>query len=274
MVRDAVGQLVEGAVMEGAPAPTEADSWTAAESWVDGQMAYFARRIGERRAAVNASQAISWFLFAAGLVVSAVAAALQFGPVRALATRVVGSDWPTAGRWGLLAGAALVAGGAFVVAQAAQRGAQRAQSTGRALDVPRTFGLGAAIVAGLAAALGALDVAAMLPPPAGTELTVAARIAEAEELLLFAAVIVTTVAGALRFVSEKLSWEAELEGYEEALGFFKRAHQGLAALRAAPHATHGRREALVRELAAETLRENETWLHAHRQRPLEPVIGG
>lgn len=109
--------------------------------------------------------------------------------------------------------------------------------------------------------------------PSGSHAGLEASLHQLEELLILAAVMSTTIAGALRFVSEKLSWEAELDGYEHAMDFFARAKESLAA-QATSTSTEADRKALVQELAAEALRENEAWLLAHRERPLEPVMGG
>jgi len=41
-----------------------------------------------------------------------------------------------------------------------------------------------------------------------------------------------------------------------------------------PKAPEGERRQIILALGAEALRENETWLREHRERPLEPIVGG
>lgn len=79
----------------------------------------------------------------------------------------------------------------------------------------------------------------------------------------------TAIAGALHFLNEKLGHEAEAQAYREALDHFERAERALAGL--APEAEEYR--AIVRDLGKLALRENEEWLKAHRERPLNPVVG-
>jgi len=82
------------------------------------------------------------------------------------------------------------------------------------------------------------------------------------------------VAGALRFVADKSSWSAELTGYEHARAHFTRGQAALLDAGPAEGPAEGERRQIILALGAEALRENETWLREHRERPLEPIVGG
>jgi hypothetical protein len=86
---------------------------------------------------------------------------------------------------------------------------------------------------------------------------------------MIAAILLPAIAGAIRFVAEKLSLEAEVNRYEEALGTFTRAKARLAALAGEDRL----RESIVISLGKLALEENESWIRAHRERPLEPIVG-
>ena len=93
-------------------------------------------------------------------------------------------------------------------------------------------------------------------------------------MFAIAVIFPAAIAGSIRYVAEKLSWEAELSGYEHACERFRR---GLAALAAAKSMGSGEADEhreIVRAMGAEALSENENWLRAHRERPLEPLVGG
>ena len=84
-----------------------------------------------------------------------------------------------------------------------------------------------------------------------------------------ATIVSAAVAGAIGFVAEKLSWNAELSGYQEAAERFRRGDKALEAAE-----TDAERREIVIALGLGALHENEAWLRAHRERPLEPLIGG
>lgn len=94
-------------------------------------------------------------------------------------------------------------------------------------------------------------------------------------------VLLSAVAGAIRFISDKLAWEAEANRYRDALAAFERADAELAAVDKAvaegqTSAESGlkQKQQLVIALGREALEENEYWLRAHRERPIEQAIGG
>ncbi len=89
-----------------------------------------------------------------------------------------------------------------------------------------------------------------------------------------ALIVFVTFAGAARYVAEKLSWEAELRGYEHALDAFQMANSVLDDLATGDlsvAAKDARRKDLIFLLGRKALAENESWLRAHRERPLEPA---
>jgi hypothetical protein len=159
----------------------------------------------------------------------------------------------------------------FAAAQWAQH-RMSARGHGGAAPWPlRSLGVVSAAVAGLGLALAALVLAGLVVAHTG-EIAAERVAAQVEELLILAAVLTTSFAGAIRFVSDKLSWEAELEAYEHAHDLFTRAERRLTQL--SPVAAGRQRLGLIEDLVGEALRESETWLRAHRERPLEPVVGG
>lgn len=91
-------------------------------------------------------------------------------------------------------------------------------------------------------------------------------------------VVLTAIAGAVRFHAEKSGYEAEAFAYRDALDKFERAERAIAALTDPVSGVPGgagemEARALVRELGYLALHENETWLKTHRERPLSPVVG-
>lgn len=89
-------------------------------------------------------------------------------------------------------------------------------------------------------------------------------------------VLLTALAGAIRFLTEKLGLEAEALTYRDALDKFERAERFLASktdpVTRAPTDPQVW-QALVLELGILALQENEAWLQAHRERPLGPIVG-
>src|SRR5687768_11348858 len=91
----------------------------------------------------------------------------------------------------------------------------------------------------------------------------------------------TAIAGAWRYLTERLNIEAEAHEYRDAHRRFDRAEHLLAAesnkLDALPqedrmHAEE-RMQTIVFELGRLALTENEAWLKSRRERPLTPVVG-
>lgn len=101
--------------------------------------------------------------------------------------------------------------------------------------------------------------------------------ASGKTLALVSLVVLLAFAGSIRFMSEKLVWEAEGHAYAEAHARFAQAERELERITAEgldAKAARLRRQAVVAELGRRALAENEAWLRAHRERPVEPVVGG
>ena len=99
---------------------------------------------------------------------------------------------------------------------------------------------------------------------------------DAEHLAVVVFVTLSALAGAMRYVSEKLNFEAQALEYRDILERFERAERLLAegsnSQTPAPARTD-MAQGIVRDLALLALRENEAWLKARRERPLSPVVG-
>ena len=96
-----------------------------------------------------------------------------------------------------------------------------------------------------------------------------------KEFAVIAAIVPAATAGALRFIPDKLSWEAEVNGYEETLGTFRRVEVDLSGQADMAPASAGKlRNRIILALGREALDENESWIRSHRERPLEPLVGG
>lgn len=98
----------------------------------------------------------------------------------------------------------------------------------------------------------------------------------AEYMTILMIAFLPAMAGALRFISEKMAMEAEARSYRDALEWFERADRLLSELRPG----QGRQEAdakardVVRQLGILALGESQQWLKSRRERPLSPLIGG
>jgi hypothetical protein len=136
----------------------------------------------------------------------------------------------------------------------------RADRTKRFFDVPN---LAVSAVAGLLLAIGLYDGAAFINaehPSAG--------------LLIFGGVFVASMAYGMQFISDQLVWAGEMRSYEDALEVFRRARLSLKAIDASDvdaAERRARRDIVLEALGKEALKENESWLRAHRERPLEPL---
>jgi len=78
----------------------------------------------------------------------------------------------------------------------------------------------------------------------------------------------SAIAGAWRYLTERLNIEAEAHEYRDAHVRFDRAEHLLAA-----EPDENRARAIVFELGRLALAENEAWLKSRRERPLTPVVG-
>jgi hypothetical protein len=83
-----------------------------------------------------------------------------------------------------------------------------------------------------------------------------------------------SIAYSMQFVSSQLSWAQEMRGYEDALQTFHKARSALRDIRgsgAGAAECAAFRHTILDALGREALKENESWLRTHRDRPLEPL---
>ena len=140
-------------------------------------------------------------------------------------------------------------------------------------------GFGAAFLTGVLGALAAVGVAFALIGfgPSILKHTGSHDPHTAVTYAVIASVVVlSAIAGALRYLMERLNFEAEALEYRDALGRFERGERRLACgsdpATGAP-ADEAIAQRLVYELGCLALAENEAWLKSRRERPLTPVVG-
>jgi hypothetical protein len=89
-------------------------------------------------------------------------------------------------------------------------------------------------------------------------------------------VVLYAIAGAMRYLMERLNIEAEALEYRDARARFELAERRLAPgsdpVSGAP-ADEEAAQRLVHELGRLALAENEAWLNSRRERPLTPIVG-
>ncbi|MGP9820337.1 hypothetical protein ACTZWW_10005 [Salinarimonas sp. NSM] len=233
------------------------------KDWIGSQIWYFERNAEDRETHAARAERQSWFL----VVTSGVLAALLL-----VWLGVPGVKKPFEASGMLLGWWSLVGGitAAAVVATVRDVVSPRFRGVWPVL-VSLAFALPAAAALGLAAAgLGhALVDAGFADLSASTAAKYAA---------IVLVVLLNAVAGAWRYLAEKLGWEAEALAYRDAYRAFHRAEEALAAIwdegsnRPRPEREDEAR-AIVHELGRIALLENEAWLKTRRERPLTPVAG-
>jgi hypothetical protein len=96
----------------------------------------------------------------------------------------------------------------------------------------------------------------------------------AKNLMIIVLVGMSAVAGAWRYLTERLNVEAEAHEYRDAGMRFSHAKDRLAKCFAhGIPANQGPARAIVEDLGRLALAENEAWLKSRRERPLTPVVG-
>lgn len=271
VVRAAIRSLVNGALLLAGPPQAPANLQSVEREWVGlpdrdgapmkGQVDYFARRVKSRHAAVARIGLTSWAMFMAALGMAVFLLLAHSGNDEALRARMR----TITDVFSLLS---LVAAGALLIWGASER-----WGAGDALALARRRYVLAAYWGFL---FGLLGAAALF-----TALGILHYSDHHEwrlHVIIVLSVVTTAAAGALRFVAEKLSWEAEGRSYMEALALFRYAARRLKAARDDTGRPQADRDAergeIIRALGYEALKENEAWVRAHRERPLEPMIGG
>ena len=255
--RQAVRGIIDWALLVALPGRPAAD-WSrvhgeSGHSWVEEQIAYFTRRARQRRRDTALVRTASWIVFfsaqwlALWLLFYGIAERLRIGP---------SLPWE-----GAIAGALLLAVAALI---------GWSLRHWRPGPVVRHRLWAAAIAVPIAAGLGF-----------GFEFAVLTRATAPSSLLPnsvgIAVAVLSALAGAMRFIADKLAWEAEAHHYEDARALFENARAALAAIDregGPPAAALERRQAIVFALGRAALAENEAWLRAHRERPVEQALGG
>jgi hypothetical protein len=259
LVRAAVRCLVDGALLEKSPPRPRPG---AAERWIGDQIRYFEQRIASRQILISWIEEVFWFLFVGSV---GMACSLLSG-----VTRTVGQlpDSPLL-HW-LPALAPAIWLGLFVFGRILSQMATHHRALRRVYQVLNAF---TAFVAGLLLAVAAYQYF-------GPDVCVGPDVCHdhahcdpgtGHKLVLIMTVISAAMAGALRFFTERLASEAELHSYREILGAFTRARKSLVGLVGEDAGTAKERERLLLDLGEAALQESESWIRAHRVRPLEPM---
>ena len=277
-VRDAARSAITWAQLA-APERRAAENWSEVWSpapaggapdkrsdWIGNQRRYFRDSEHEREEHATRINRFSWMLFIASFFVALeLLAWLWCTPLRAAADSAVA--W-AAGGGGCALGLAAFLGAALAVAMGWLRWKLATHEIPQAL---LTAVLTIVAVVGLAVSLRMSgEIMARFSHGAhdGNHFT--------GYLLIVAIVVLPAIAGAMRFVSEKLAYEAEALSYREALRWFEHADELLTAQppENGNETANKPARAIVEQLGRLALSENEAWLKSRRERPLSPVIGG
>jgi hypothetical protein len=227
----------------------------APRSYVEEQRIYFRNRSNERARAMHVVGVTSWFCFALAFGMAAFFAAddlLAEGRMARLGHAIAEASghMPPCMAW-ILVGCALVV---------------RLLSPTSRHAILQTV-LPGVLIGFFALAFAMYDLGSHAAPglPTGGKAFV---------LLSMAALL--AISGGVRFVAEKLTWEAEALAYHEAHERFRHGATLLESIeKAVPPDPEKRRhqQDVIRELGLQALAENEAWLRAHRERRIEPVLG-
>jgi len=248
------------------------------DDWIGSQLWYFVNTGEIRETSVHKIDARSWCLF----VVSGILAAvlwiwIAFPNVMSKSEHMAHIRLPA---WASFIGFDISPIAWFLLAVLAIRF--------RVANHDIRRGLAAVLFTGAIGALAAVGFAFALIS-AGTsiaQLTTPKDIAHAigpEEVelavryaLIAALVVLSAVAGALRYLMERLNIEAEALDYRDSLGRFERAERRLAhgsdPATGTP-ADEAAAQRMIYELGCLALAENEAWLKSRRERPLTPMVG-
>jgi hypothetical protein len=253
------------------------DCQTTVKDWLGSQIQYYARRHRKYHARVRWLGTALWTLFAAsGWLAVLLCLWLARPEVQHYFRHLAGARQSlppgrgaaasTIAVWTGLA-TALVGLWSWIASRAAlEELAHQSWRTGWTV-VTAVVSFVAALLLAAAIQGGAMWLAA----PSGAQVT-----AHAEHLAVVVFVTLSALAGAMRYVSEKLNFEAQALEYRDILERFERAErllaEGASPQTGAPANTEAAQR-IVLDLARLALRENEAWLKARRERPLSPVVG-
>jgi hypothetical protein len=258
--RQAVRNIIGWARLGAIPAPIAVD-WRQVydpadpESWLQGQINFFERRAAQRKISVVRSQILTWELFFG-------AQFLALWLFLDIALTKWAPEWmENLARWT----SGFARAGCFALTVVAVLWMMRHIRARPAPPSRRPAALAAAVlVLLLGPAFHLFGVAVLGWPEAG-------RFG-----ILLAVIVVSAAAVSIRFISEKLVWDAEAHRYEDALVLFRRAARDLDAIQGEDvpeEEKRARRQIVVRALGRAALEENEYWLRAHRERPIEQAVG-
>ncbi len=262
LVRQAAAAAITWIELVNRPADADWQAVAGKKGWIDGQIAYFERQARARANQLLAVAVASWgcFFLAMGLAVCLAVYAAGLSGLLGWLAYLLKSVTPF-GAAGLIVFAAavplLLGAGAWV--------GRRVRARTHA-EPPTPM-----LVAAFCVPAGFLFLASglyLLAPAIGPQVPGATK-----TLVVITMAALIAVAGAIRYVSEKLAWETEAHAYREALQNFSQARHRLQRIELLPEdARPAQREAVVRALGQAALAESEAWLRAHRERPAEPVV--
>jgi hypothetical protein len=229
-------------------------------TWIKEQIGYFDDRLSKRRTWVSFIDATSWFLLVASLGPEVVVAvnSIRGDVVRPMVDKYLGQLQPGVAFIAIVAVIVLVfvlSAARWLLSRSAWRDRER-----RIFETPSVV---VSSIAGLLLSIALYDCAALLGAQGASN-----------SMLIIGGVSVASIAYAMQFVGDRLSWAGEMRGYQDALEVFLRARSALkeidgSDLDVAEQAVL--RKTIIEALGKEALRENEGWLRAHRERPLEPL---
>jgi hypothetical protein len=245
------------------------------QDWIGVQIGFYASRLDEREVATSLRDCATWLLFVTSIALGLIlAAVLWVPPLKEWTDHLV--DSVAIGDHREIA--TLLGAAGFACMTWLRLRLHRIRSPTGAWTLTGAASLVAACCLWIATTGLGEPLAWMVNHLATKEH--AAHPVEAAEamrrLTVVVVVLLTALAGAIRFVTEKLGLEAEALTYRDALDKFERAERFVA--RETDPATRAPRDpkvwrALVLELGLLALQENEAWLQAHRERPLGPIVG-
>jgi uncharacterized membrane-anchored protein len=241
--------------------------------WIGDQLSYFARKAPDREDKVHITDAASWTLFLAsgflGVIIFLLLAETKIfgthGAYHVLEMISLSRDG--------FRGAALVFWGLSAWAAICWRVRKR--------DIKGLRGLKLSFAIGLLTALLIALALTSIAPALAAYFKLDEPVAAAKSAMVVWLVGLSAIAGAWRYLTERLNIEAEAHEYRDAHRRFDRAEHLLAAefnkLDALPQENRvqaeERMQTIVFELGRLALTENEAWLKSRRERPLTPVVG-
>src|ERR1700722_10520892 len=228
--------------------------------WIKEQISYFDDRLGKRRTWVSFIDAASWFLLVASLCPEVVVAinSIRGDVVRPVLNTYLGQFQPGLVFMAIVSMIIL----AFLISSARwlfSRSA-RMDPDKRVFETPH---VAVSLIVGVLLAIALYQCAAFLGYDNPSNST-----------LIIGGVSVASIAYGMQFTCDRLSWPGEMRGYGDALEIFRRAQSTLReidglALDAAERTVLQR--TIIEALGKEALKENESWLRTHRERPLVPL---